>query len=196
MHLRKPLRPSELFENPRPLELEIGVGKGAFLLEQAIARPQTNFLGLERARRYWLIASDRLRRHGCFNVRIVLADASYFVQEFLPDDVLACVHVYFPDPWPKKRHHKRRLIQGPFVAELARVLAPGGRLQIVTDHREYFEQIEEWVRSQSALAPAEYLPPATAAGGEVVGSNFERKYRREGRRFYGLAAVKSPSSRA
>jgi tRNA (guanine-N7-)-methyltransferase len=93
------------------------------------------------------------------------------------------VHIYFPDPWPKKRHHKRRLIQAPFLLQVERILEPGGRVQIVTDHEEYFRQMEEVVAG-SPLKVVDY------AAGEV-GTNFERKYRKEGRKFYAIAAERS-----
>jgi tRNA (guanine-N7-)-methyltransferase len=192
-NLPKPVDTKVLFGNQNPLELEVGSGKGTFLSEQAKGRPEINFLGLERARRYWRYASDRLRRNGCFNTRVVLSDAAYFLSEFVSDESLAAIHIYFPDPWPKKRHHKRRLIQIPFMAHLARVLKPGGRLQVVTDHQDYFEQIERVILS-STLELTEYQSPGSAAEGEFVGSNFERKYRREKRPFSAIAAVKGGGS--
>jgi len=148
-----------------------------------------NFFGIEWARWFWRYASDRLRRNGCLNARTVRADAAFFVREFVKDDALAVLHIYFPDPWPKKRHHKRRLIQGPFLEQVQRILVPGGRLQVVTDHQDYFEQIEMVVKG-SRLTVVEYNRPGQAAEGEFVGTNFERKYRREGRPFYAVAALK------
>lgn len=191
-NLPKPIDGVSLFGNEHPLELEIGVGKGTFLVEQAQVRQKSNFLGIEHARRYWMYTSDRLRRNGCINARVVLADATYFVSEFITEGSLAAIHIYFPDPWPKDRHHKRRLIQEPFLAEIDRVLEPGARLQIVTDHSNYFGQIQDVVRA-STLEPVDHLTPGTAEKGEFVGTNFERKYRREGRPFYSIAAVKSSS---
>jgi tRNA (guanine-N7-)-methyltransferase len=179
-----------LFGNDNPLELEIGSGKGTFLVDQAKARPQVNFLGLEKARRYWQHAADRLRRNDCFNTRMLLADAARFVSERVADCCLTAVHAYFPDPWPKKRHHKRRLFQEPFLEQVERVLVFGGRLQVVTDHQDYFSQIER-VLLQSNMEPTEFRSPGSTGEDELVGSNFERKYRREGRPFYSIAAVKS-----
>ena len=187
--LAHPLDLVALYGNDHPVELEIGIGKGTFLTEQARARPEVNFLGVEYARWFWRYASDRLRRNGCLNARTANAEALYFVTEFVADESIAVLHVYFPDPWPKKRHHKRRLIQPPFLRQVLRVLSPGGRLQIVTDHAEYFEQIEATVKS-SGLAVVDYNRPGSAAEGEFVGTNFERKYRREGRPFFAIAAVK------
>lgn len=187
--LARPLNLSQLFGNDHPVELEIGIGKGTFITQQALARPEVNFLGVEYARWFWRYASDRLRRNGCLNARTVRAEALYFLTEFVPDSSLAVLHVYFPDPWPKKRHHKRRLVQEPFMAQALRVLGAGGRLQVVTDHLDYYEQIERLVKA-SPLEVVDYTRPGSAGQGEFVGTNFERKYRREGRPFYALAAAK------
>jgi tRNA (guanine-N7-)-methyltransferase len=188
--LPRPIKWAELFGNDHPVELEIGTGKGTFLTEQAQARPQVNFVGIEWARWFWRYASDRLRRNHCQeNARAVRAEAAFFLTEFVPPASLSVLHIYFPDPWPKKRHHKRRLIQPSFLQLVDRVLIPGGRLQIVTDHADYFAQIQSVVGA-SPLQIVEYNHPGSAAPGEFVGTNFERKYRREGRPFYALAAVK------
>ena len=185
--LSRPVNWAELFGNEHPVELEIGSGKGTFLTEQSKARPETNFFGIEWARWYWRYASDRLRRNGCMNVRTIRAEAGYFLSEFVPPASLSVVHVYFPDPWPKSRHHKRRLVQEPFLKQVERVLIQGGRLQIVTDHQDYFEQIESVVRA-SRLTIVDYNRPGSANDGEFVGTNFERKYKREGRPFHSIAA--------
>jgi tRNA (guanine-N7-)-methyltransferase len=188
--LPRPLSFSELFGNTNPVELEIGMGKGTFLTEQAVARPDVNFFGIEYARWFWRYASDRLRRHNCLNARTVRAEAFYFLREFVPDASIDVLHVYFPDPWPKKRHHKRRLINEAFMQQAMRILKRGGRLQVVTDHQGYFEeQIDPVIRS-SPLKIVDYNRPGSAGEGEFVGTNFERKYRREGRPFYALAAMK------
>lgn len=187
--LPKPLNWHEIFGNDHPVELEIGCGKGTFLLDQAVARPDVNFFGIEWARWYWRYASDRLRRHNCLNARMVRAEANFFLTEFLADASVSVLHIYFPDPWPKKRHNKRRLIQPKFMPLVLRILAPNGRLQVVTDHKDYFEQIEATVKD-SSLKIVDYNRPGSAAEGEFVGTNFERKYRHEGRPFYALAAIK------
>ena len=181
--LPRPIDWPQLFGNDHPVEMEIGMGKGTFLTEQAAARPDTNFFGIEWASWYWRYASDRLRRHRCLNVRTARAEAMFFIREHVADISLSVLHIYFPDPWPKKRHHKRRLIQEPFIKQVERILKAGGRLQVVTDHQDYFEQIEIVVKT-SALQIIEYNRPGSAAEGEFVGTNFERKYRREGRPFF------------
>ena len=189
--LPRPLDWRQVFGNDHPVEMEIGSGKGTFLTDQAKARPEVNFFGIEWANWFYRYAADRLRRNGCLNARVVRAEALFFLNEFVPGASLSVLHVYFPDPWPKKRHHKRRLVQEPFLRQAERVLCAGGRLQVVTDHQGYFEEnIEPVLKSSRILSVIEYNRPGSAAEGEFVGTNFERKYRREGRPFYALAAVK------
>lgn len=175
-----------------PLELEIGSGKGTFLVQHATALRDAgvvvNFLGIEWARAFWRYAADRVRRHGLGDrVKLVRAEAGAFVRSFVPDATFRCVHVYFPDPWPKARHHKRRLIQAPFLRELHRVLTADGQVRLATDHGGYFA----WMREHAAAVADGFTVepfdrPASAGEGELVGTNFERKYRREGRPFHAM----------
>ena len=189
--LPRPLNWADLYGNANPVEIEIGMGKGTFLTDQAKARPGTNFFGIEWARFFWRYASDRLRRNGCTNARTVRAEAGFFLNEFVPPGSVSVLHIYFPDPWPKARHHKRRLIQPKFVPVARRILAPGGRWQVVTDHKGYWEEnIEPTVRTAEGFTVVDYNRPDSAGEGEFVGTNFERKYRREGRPFYAIAAVR------
>ena len=190
--LAKPMVWAELFGSDRPVELEIGMGKGTFLTEQAKARPDVNFFGIEWANWFWKYASDRLRRAGCAgNARTVRAEASFFLTEHVPPASLDVLHIYFPDPWPKAKQQKRRLIQPKFVPVMARAVRPGGRVQVVTDHKGYWEEnIEPTIKAAEGFKVVEYNRPGSAAEGEFVGTNFERKYRREGRPFYAIAAVR------
>lgn len=168
----------------RPIELEIGSGKGTFVLNQAKVTPGVDYIGIEWARAFWRFAADRIRRHCITNVKMVRAEASFFVRNYVEDNLFRQVHIYFPDPWPKKRHNKRRLFQAPFLRELHRALEPNGQIRIATDHADYFEWMEEHAAMVADLF--ERLPfesPDAAGEGELVGTNFERKYRREGRPF-------------
>lgn len=195
--------PRAWFDTPdRPLEIEIGSGKGTFLVQQAASQPGTNFLGIEYAHEYWLYAADRVRRHALDNVRMLYADASDFLRWRTPDACARVLHLYFPDPWPKKRHHKRRMVCDAFLADAWRVLEPGGELRIVTDHDGYWEWMQahfaRWAAEPGNAAPdadrsreeprcyerLDFARPPSADEGELVGTNFERKYREEGRPFH------------
>lgn len=174
-----------------PLELEIGSGKGTFLLNQAGQTPEINYIGIEWAKAFWRYAADRCRRHNLPNVRVVRTEAAGFVRCFVRDGALRQVHIYFPDPWPKARHNKRRLIQAPFLRELWRALEPGGMIRIATDHHDYFAWMEEHAGQVADLFERlPFVSPASAGEGELVGTNFERKYRREGRTFNGMVLKK------
>ncbi len=174
-----------------PVELEIGSGKGTFLVQQATQHPEVNYLGIEWAREYWLHAADRCRRHHLENVRVLHDDASEFVSWRAPDQIFSQAHVYFPDPWPKKRHHKRRLVQESFLREMHRALTEHGVLRLVTDHSDYFEWMNEHADCVTDLFErVAFERPGSGAEGEIVGTNFERKYRREGRPFNAMALRK------
>jgi tRNA (guanine-N7-)-methyltransferase len=182
---------TQIFGRPGPVHIEIGSGKGTFLLRAATAHPDVNFLGIEWANRFYLHAVDRIGRWGLTNVRIIRTDAAIFLAEAIPPDSVACLHIYFPDPWPKKRHHKRRLIQPANMPALIRCLAPGGEIRLATDHVGYFEQMKETASAcRSELEPTEFIPPAGATEGELTGTNYERKYLKDKRTIHALALRK------
>lgn len=201
--------PRAWFSHPdRPLEIEIGVGKGTFLVNQVPRDRETNYLGIEWAHEFYLYSADRLRRRaaaeGLDNVRLLHANAVDFLKWRCPDGVARVIHLYFSDPWPKRKHHKNRVIQDASLAEMWRVLAPGGELRIVTDHDELWEwdlrHIGRWTATGGeadlgvpraslkglgdAAAPflqAEFTPPPWVGEGELVGTNYERKFKRDDR---------------
>jgi tRNA (guanine-N7-)-methyltransferase len=181
----------QIFGRRGPVHIEIGSGKGTFLLKQATAQPDENFLGIEWARKYYRYAVDRIGRWGLENVRIIRTDAAVFLAEFIDDSSVDFFHIYFPDPWPKKRHHKRRLIRDVNLENLLRCLKTGGQLKIATDHADYFEVIQELINSQKQrLEEIQFLQTASADTGEWVGTNFERKYIKDQRPIYTLAVKK------
>ncbi len=184
--------PREWFAAPgRPLEIEIGSGKGTFLVQEAPLRPAVNYLGIEKSMDFYRYAADRVRRRELDNVRLLRADAAEFLRFWCGDGVAAVVHLYFADPWPKKRHHKRRIIQDRVLGDLHRILGPAGELRLVTDHEELWAWYEQCARRHAHLfQECRFNPPESAAPGEIVGSNFERKYRREGRPFFGMTLVR------
>jgi len=179
----------KVFGNARPVELEIGTGKGTFLLARAAARPEVNFLGLDCARAYAAYCADRIRRAGLTNARMLRTEAAHFCKVCLPDERLLRIHVYFPDPWPKRRHNRRRLIQPGFLAEARRTLVPGGQLIVVTDHFDYFRHIRRVLHGAKGFVRIA-MPRMTDAAGELVGTNFERKYIARGRPFYATALMR------
>lgn len=180
--------PRTLFDDPsRSFELEIGSGKGTFLVQQAELQPDTNFLGIEWAGEFFRYAADRLRRRSFANVRVLHDDATEVVTHRLPTGICGVVHLYFSDPWPKSRHHKRRVVQDATLEAIHRVLEPGGELRLVTDHVELWAWYEEHAARHAHLFErTEFASPESAGEGEVVGTNFERKFRREGRPFHAM----------
>ncbi len=182
----------EIFGRQAPLHIEIGSGKGTFLVNQAKAFAEINFVGIEWARKYYRHSIDRMYRHNLTNVRMVRDDAADFIAERVKDSTVDCYHIYFPDPWHKKRHHKRRLINDKNVARLLRTLKPGGIINIATDHPGYFEQIEEVLLDpgKTQIEQIPYRKPEAANSGEMAGTNFERKYLVEGRKTYTIAVRK------
>ena len=179
-----------LFGREDPVELEIGCGKGGFLLRQAQAHPERNYLGIEWANEFYKFAADRMARWGATNVRILRTDARAFVIHRLPPASLDALHIYHPDPWPKKRHHKRRLFTRQFVDAAVRALKPGARLAIQTDHAEYFEVIRGLTIAHPMLEAVPFEDPADGDSPERVQTNYEIKYLREGRPIYRLAFVR------
>jgi tRNA (guanine-N7-)-methyltransferase len=177
-----------IFGRPGPVHIEIGSGKGTFLLGQAQDRPGDNFLGIEWARKYYCYSVDRIGRWGLTNVRIIRTDAAGFIVDSVPNDSVDCFHIYFPDPWPKKRHHKRRFICPANMEHLIRCLKKAGQLLIATDHTDYFEQIKLVLASRGdVLEEIDFIKPAGAESGEWVGTNFERKYIKDQRQIYTIA---------
>ncbi|MEW6749510.1 MAG: tRNA (guanosine(46)-N7)-methyltransferase TrmB [Candidatus Latescibacterota bacterium] len=164
----------EVFGNANPVELEVGTGKGRFLIAAAQTRPQVNYVGVEWAAKYLRIAHLRSARRSLHNVRLVRADAREFLEFFVPSLSLRAIHIYFPDPWPKKKHHKRRLFNLDFLREVERALEPGGRLWLATDHQGYFDSMTETLSHACCLVgvQAEWVGART---------NYEEKYLMQGK---------------
>jgi tRNA (guanine-N7-)-methyltransferase len=180
-----------MFGNDHPVELEIGFGKGLFLITAAQARPDINFAGVEIVRKYQLFTATRLAKRNLRNVRVACADARLFLPARVATASLQAVHVYFPDPWWKKRHHKRRVFTAEFVAECARVLRPGGQFHAATDVEDYARVMTELLAEQPALRP---LPPPEEhqpAHNLDYLTNFERKFRQQGKPIFRMRYERS-----
>lgn len=173
-----------LFGNDRPVELEIGSGKGLFLVNAAKRDPLRNFLGVEFANDYAHMAAARVVKNDLANVRVIRADARWLIRERVPRESLAAVHLYFPDPWWKKRHRRRRIFSDEFVNDLARVLIPGGDFQLATDLEEYFQEMTAILETHPEFLPQPTPVPKPPEHDLDYLTNFERKYRIEGRPIY------------
>jgi len=176
-----PIDWANLFGNTNPVEIEVGTGKGLFLLHAATARPDTNFLGIEIVRKYQLYATTRYAIRKMPNVKTACADAKIVLRDSVSAGSVAAVHVYFPDPWWKKRHRKRRVFTPEFAADAARAIKLGGRLLIASDVGEYFGVMTAIVRAMPAFAErveeADRAAPQTEMG---YATNFEKKARAAG----------------
>lgn len=143
--------PKAAFSRDAPKILEIGFGMGETTATIAAAQPEIDFLGVEVHSPGVGGLLKRIDELGISNVRIVQHDAVEVVRDMIPPDSLHGVHVFFPDPWPKKRHHKRRLLQPPFVSTLAHRLRPGGYIHVATDWQDYAEQALSVLRAEPLL---------------------------------------------
>jgi tRNA (guanine-N7-)-methyltransferase len=148
----RPIDAEAVFGRRAPLVVEIGFGMGDATAQIAAARPHEDFVGLEVHDAGVGALLRRIGELGLSNVRIVRHDAVEVLQSMIAPDSLAAVHLFFPDPWPKKRHHKRRLIQPPVAALLAERLAPGGTLHAATDWQPYAEQMLAVLSAEPLLA--------------------------------------------
>jgi len=168
---------AEVFGNTCPVEIELGIGKGRFLMDSAARRPDTNFLGVEWAGKYLRLCHSRCQRRRLSNVRLAHADAHEFVEWLVPSDSIQAYHLYFPDPWPKKRHHKRRLFDREFLEEATRGLRVGGLFWAATDHDEYFQVMVDLLATEPRLCEIE-------GEWEGVPTNYEEKFVSRGKHIY------------
>ncbi len=170
------------------VEIEIGCGKGSFLVGEAQRRPDVGFLGIEVSPKWAMVASHALDSSGVTNAAVVRADAVSFLERHVRDASVGAVHVYFPDPWPRARHEKRRIWRPILLEHVLRVLSPGGKILTATDIRGYFESI------QALLCASRWLrqvhPPL-----EVPQTDYARKLLAAGRPVFTAMFVKLPVPR-
>jgi len=151
----------KVFNRPKPeLEVDIGSGKGRFLIARAGSHKDTCFIGIDRVRTRILKLERKILRQGLENVRLLFSEASYAVGNLLPDESVSVYYLFFSDPWPKRRHHRRRLFNADFLAAIRRTLRPGGFIHAATDHLDYFAIIKQSLSSDTRFAEAEPFVPA------------------------------------
>ena len=175
--LTVPLAQESLFPSPAPLEVELGSGKGLFLHDASGENPHHNFIGVEIARKFAEFGAARLARSERPNALMFQGDGLKLFREFIGDETVCAVHVYFPDPWWKKRHRRRRVMNEAFLADAWRVLQPGGRLHFWTDVQEYFETTLELIARATRFTGPFDVPEKAATHDLDYRTHFERRMR-------------------
>jgi len=133
---------SDIWPRRNPLEVDIGAGKGRFLFARAMAHPETDYLGIERQYGRVYRAAKKAHRRGLTNIRIARVDAETGIAPLLPPESVRTFYIFFPDPWPKRRHQRRRLVNHTFLDLLHTKLLPGGFIHFATDHENYAEAVK------------------------------------------------------
>ena len=183
--LAAPLDIAALYGERRPLEVDVGCGKGRFLVARARQFPRTCFLGIDRRQKRIEKVSRKIRQEQLTNVRLLKLEAAVVVEELLPPLSASAIYLFFPDPWPKRRHHRRRLFSPPFMDALHRALIPGGGFHAATDYAEYFAQIHSLLRKDSRFRELAPFEPS-----EEERSEFELTFRSLGQPIYRCSFVK------
>ena len=181
----------ELFDNDRPLEVEIGSGKGKYLLARAQLEPEINFVGFDYIWKYLKIGWARAQKRELENLLFFKAEAVDVITHLTPGECVSIFHIYFPDPWHKRKHHKRRYMTDDFVRMLHNRLVPGGRIEIATDNFDYYM----WLRRTLVEAGEDLWSRTRSQENErilnpEIKTNFELKYEAEGRDLYYLELQK------
>ena len=186
----------DIFGNDHPLEIDLGCGDGSFLIEMAQHYPERNFLGVERLLGRVRGVCKRIQELGLTNVMVLRLESQYTLEYLLEPDSISRLHLLCPDPWPKARHHKRRLVQQEFLHILHQVLIHSGEFLFKTDHLEYhewvLEQIEEFNEAQKnngepgkSVTQLSWPQEAVENGFFYPQTDFERLWRKEGKKLSG-----------
>jgi tRNA (guanine-N7-)-methyltransferase len=179
-----PLDLAHVFGRSAPLEIDLGCGDGAFIAQLAANFPERNFLGIEKLGGRVRRACKKASRLKVRNVRVVRIESGYAIQYLLPASSADVVHLLFPDPWQKRKHKRRRIVQPAFLESVHRLLAPGGRFRIATDQENYFRAIRE------LLSPQAFVEEAVSPNESYPVTTFERHFLAEGAPIYRLTLRK------
>jgi tRNA (guanine-N7-)-methyltransferase len=160
-----------VFSRDQPVEIDLGCGKGRFLLARAAAHPDINFLGIDRMLRRIRKIDGKAQRRNLANIRLMRIEGYYAVTYLIPADAVQTYYILFPDPWPKKKHHDHRLFNPRFLEALHRTLITGGVVHVATDHLPYFDEIAEILRGDPRFSETDPFVPETEEQ-----TDFERWY--------------------
>ena len=186
-----------LYGNRNPVEVELGCGKGRFIIRQAQEHPRTNYFGIEKSGKYFRMLKQRAARCGTANIRLLRTEAGYFAKKFIPAGSVQAFHIYFPDPWPKKRHHKRRLVNPAFMQCLYTALTAAGSVYLATDFEDYFVHMIASARACPGFEEVSCRAEKPAgADPEDASTHYERKYLMQGRNIYKAVFVKAAAGPA
>lgn len=184
-----PLILDSLIPGGESWEIEVGFGRGRYLLRRAAAEPHLRFLGIELASEYFDLVRRRLIRRGLHNVVLLRGEALFILASVLPAKITRCLHIYFPDPWPKARHSRRRLLDTETVDLVLRLLLPGGRIFFATDFLEY----GGWVQEVLDTHPGVRVEEQSGLWPDGFRTNYEAKYAAEGRPILRLIVTREQS---
>lgn len=182
---------STLFGNSRPVEVEFGCGKGRFIIRSAQENPEINYFGIEKSSKFFHLLKKRVSKSGLQNIRLIKWEASYFTKKYIPKCSVQTYHIYFPDPWPKKRHHKRRLVSVDFLESLTSSLKSKGCIYFATDYLDYFNNMVNLANACEILKEIYcHILRSSEANPEEAVTHYERKYLLQGRTIYKAAYQK------
>ncbi|MFD2255576.1 tRNA (guanosine(46)-N7)-methyltransferase TrmB [Luteolibacter algae] len=186
-HYFRKLPVEEIRDGDRPLEIDLGSGDGSFLIDLSKQYPERDFLGVERLLGRCKKVAKRIARAKLENSRILRLDSKYVVEWLLPAASVSRIHLLCPDPWPKVRHHRRRLIQIPFLGAVKTALVPGGEFLFMTDHEEYFEYACEKIRDSALFE----ILPWTEESFFYPKTDFQQQWEAEGKSMHRIRCLKA-----
>ena len=180
--LLAPLDLLATFGREAPLQVDLGCDDGSFLSEVATQNPERNFLGVEKLA--GRVAKSCRKSAHLSNVRVLNVESSYAVRYLLPEGRVETFYLFFPDPWPKRRHHRRRIVQSEFLTSIERALEPGGIIYLATDDLDYFQQMERIASSTDKFECI--LRSSLGTNANLPETKFERRFREQGAPIYRL----------